>query len=174
MILADKYSASGNAVLGASTTTYGTEIFLTASPTAIYVIDAKTLSSLPTFIGFSGSGDLLAGQQVRVHISGVTSNTSGIQGTANNIALRFSRISGTIGSVTGNNFTITGYPNYIGLLNASLGISPFVYTYSLNTVFDGVTGAFDTKFVSGASVAVRALYLNHAQPAFAAAKVRVP
>jgi hypothetical protein len=174
MILADKFSTSGNSVLGSSETTYGTQIFLTASPSAVYVIDAKTLSSLPTFIGFSGSGDLRAGQQVRAHVSEVTSNSLGLSATADNVALRFSRISGSVGSVATNNFTLTGYPAYIGLLNPLLGTSPFVYTYPLNTIFDGVTGTGDPKFVSGTPVAIRALYLDNSQPPFAAAKVRVP
>jgi Holliday junction resolvasome RuvABC endonuclease subunit len=50
--------------------------------------------------------------------------------------------------------------------------SLFVFTYSANTIFDGVTGTGDAKFVSGAPVAVRALYLDNTQPTFAAAKVR--
>ena len=174
MILADKYSASEKGLLAPSEITYGTEIFLTASPSAVYVIDAKTLSSLPPFIGFSGSGDLRAGQQVRVQVSDMTSSSSGLSATADNVALRFSRINGSIGSVAANNFTLTGYPAYIGLLNPLLGTSPFVYTYSPNTIFDGVTGTGDPKFVTGTPVAVRALYLDNTQPPFAAAKVRVP
>jgi len=176
MILADKSVKTGNAVLSATTTTFGTGIFLTLGTTANFVIDSKTLSSAPNFqpIGFSGTGNLLAGQQVRVQITGVTSGTSGITGTANNVALRFSRISGTVGTVSGAAFTITGYPNYIGLLNASLGPTPLVYTYSPGTLFDGVTGTSDPKFVTGAPVSIRALYLDNAQPAFASTKVRVP
>jgi Domain of unknown function (DUF5666) len=174
MILADRESATGKGPLAASEITYGTQVVLTASPSAVYVIDAKTLSSVPPFIGFSGSGDLRAGQQVRVQVSDVTSSPAGLSATADNMALRFSRISGIIGSVTGNNFTLTGYPAYIGLLNPLLGQSPFVFTYPLDTIFDGVTGTGDSKFVTGASVAVRALYLNNFQPPFAAAKVRVP
>ena len=174
MILADKHSSSANSPLASSETSYGTQISLTASPSAVYVIDAKTLSSLPPFIGFSGSGDLRAGQQVRVQVSDVTSGPNGLSATANNIALRFSRISGTIGTVAANNFTLNGYPAYIGLLNPLLGPNPIVYTYLANTIFDGVTGTGDPKFVSGAAVAVRALYLDNSQPPFAAAKVRVP
>jgi len=174
MILADKYASSANGPLASSETTYGTQISLTASPSAVYVIDAKTLSSLPPFIGFSGSGDLRAGQQVRVQISDVSSGPNGLSATADNIVLRFSRMSGTIGTVAANNFTLTGYPAYISILNPLLGPNPFVYTYSANTIFDGVTGTGDTKFVSGTPVAVRALYLDNSQPPFAAAKVRVP
>jgi hypothetical protein len=173
MILADKYSASPSGPLASSETTYGTQISLTASPSSVYVIDAKTLSSLPPFMGLSGSSDLRAGQQVRVQVSDVTSNSTGLSATADNIALRFSRISGTV-SVLGNNFTLAGYPTYIGLLNPLLGSNPFVYTYPSYTLFDGVSGTGDTKFVSGTPVAVRALYLDNSQPPFAAAKVRVP
>jgi hypothetical protein len=176
MILADKSSKTGNAVLSAATTTFGTGIFLTLSTSANFVIDPKTLSSNPNFvpIGFSGTGNLLAGQQVRVQVSGVASGTSGITGTANNVALRFSRISGTIATVSGSAFTITGYPSYLSLLNPALGATPLVYSYSPGTLFDGVTGTGDPKFVTGATIAIRALYLDNAQPTFASTKVRVP
>jgi len=125
-------------------------------------------------VGFSGTGNILAGQRVRAQVTGVASGTSGITATATNVALRFSRISGTIGTVSGASFTITGYPNYMSVLNASLGTSPLVYSYSPGTLFDGVTGTGDAKFVTGAPVAIRALYLDNALPAFASTKVRVP
>lgn len=174
MVLADKSAATAKGPLASSEISYGTVIFLTASPSAVYVVDTKTLSSLPPFIGFSGSGDLRAGQQVRVQVSAVASGPTGLSGTAGNVALRFSRVSGTVGTVAADNFTLIGYPAYIALLNPLLGQNPFVFTYPLNTVFDGVTGPADSKFVAGAPVAIRALFLDNSQPPFAAAKVRVP
>ena len=175
MILADKVSKTGNAVLGASTTTYGTGIFLTAGPSINYSMDTKTLTNAPSFVpfGFAGSGDLLAGQVIRAQVTGVTSNSSGISATATNVILRWSRVSATVNLVTGTSFTMTNIPAYISTLNQQLDITPQVYTYSPGTAFDGVTGPADTNF-QNASVAIRALYLNNNAPAFQAAKVRVP
>jgi hypothetical protein len=179
MIIADKVSASGDPILGASTTTIGTGIFLNiTSLSPIYSVDTKTLSS--QFIpagGFSGSGDLLGGQVVRARISNIVSGTNGITAAANGILLRYSRLSGTVNSVSGNVFTIANLPAYVYALNPSLNTSTAqVNTYLNLTAFDGITGLSDSNFQVGTSVSIRALYLN-APPAtfpFETAKVRVP
>jgi len=176
MILSDKISASGNTPLAASTTTYGTGIFLAAGSNINYVIDTKNLTNVPNFtpIGFAGSRDLLAGQQIRAHVTNVTSGTSGISATATNVLLRWSRISGSINTVSGSNFTMTGLPQYINTINTSLLQPPAVFTYQNATLFDGVTGTTDPNFVVGKNVAIRALFLNSNAPPFQAAKVRLP
>ena len=179
LIISDKISASGNSTLGASSTTFGTGIFLSAGSNINYVIDTKNLTNFVQPIGFAGSGDLLAGQQIRAHVSNVTTTTSGtnsvIQANATNVLLRWSRISATINSVALNNFTVTGLPQYITTINTSLLTPAAVFTYQGGTLFDGVTGTGDPNFVVGSSVAIRALFLNTSNaPAFQAAKVRVP
>ncbi len=178
LILADKVSASGNAVLGASTTTAGTIIFLTAT-TPNFSVDSKTLSSqiVEPVVGFAGSGDLLGGQVVRAQVTNVVSGSNGITATANNVLLRYSRLSGTVNTVTGNVFTITSLPGYVYSLNPTLNTSAAqVLTYQNLTAFDGITSITDSTFQNGTSVSIRTLYLN-APPAtypFQAAKVRVP
>jgi Domain of unknown function (DUF4382) len=179
LILFDKTSASGNALLASSvSTTYGTGIFLTANSNINYGVDTKTLTNAITPIGFAGSGDLLAGQQIRAQVTGVTTATSNgttiIQATATNVILRWSRISGTINTLGGLNFTVTGIPSYINGLNTTLSLTPLVFTYNPGTFFDGVTSTTDANFVVGNSVAIRALYLNNNAPPFQAAAVRVP
>jgi len=178
MILADKISASGNATLGASTTTFGTGIFLTAGSNINYLIDSKNLTSAPGFnpLGFAGSGDLLAGQQIRAQVTNVASSSSGISATATNVLLRWSRISATIFGVQGSSFAISGLPTYMVSLSPNPGLlsTPLVYSYSPETLFDGVTGTTDPNFVVGKALAIRALYLNNASPTFQAGKVRVP
>jgi len=176
MILADKTSTGDSATLGASTTTYGTPILVTASTNINYVIDEKNLSNIITPVGFSGSGDLLAGQQIRAQVTNVASPTSGITATATNVLLRWSRFSGSINTVAGNNFSVTRIPTYMNVFNANLPLAPLVFTYSNGTLFDGVTGTGDPNFVVGKSVAIRALYLNPltSTPPFQAAKIRVP
>jgi Domain of unknown function (DUF4382) len=179
MILADKVSASGNATLGASTTTVGTGIFLDISSLSpIYSIDTKTLSiPLPAPSGFNGSGDLFAGQVIRAQVINVASGSSGIVATASNILLRWSRLSGTINSVSGTTgFTITNLPTYVNSLNTTLSITPFVGVYQGYTVYDGVSSTTDQNFTVGSTVSIRTLYLNNSvnQTPFSAAKVRVP
>jgi hypothetical protein len=177
LIISDKISASGNSTLGASTTTLGTGIFLSAGSNINFVIDTKNLTAFVQPIGFAGSGDLLAGQQIRAHVSNVTTTTSGsntvIQADATNVLLRWSRISASINSVALNNFTITGLPQYITTINSPITPAA-VFTYQGGTLFDGVTGTSDPNFVVGSPVAIRALFLNSNAPAFQAAKVRVP
>ncbi len=178
LVLADKVAASGNAVIGASTTTAGTIIFLTAT-TPNFSVDTKTLSSqiVEPVVGFSGSGDLLGGQVVRAQVTNVISGSSGVTATANNVLLRYSRLSGTVNTVTGNVFTIKNLPSYIYTLNPTLSTSAAqVQTYQNLTAFDGITSITDSTFQNGTSVSIRALYLN-SPPAtypFQAAKVRVP
>jgi len=178
MVLADKVSASGNATLSAVTSTYGSGVLLTLNATN-YSVDTKTLSSqFSGNTGFSGSGDLLGGQVVRAQITGIsTDNNGNITASANNLLLRYSRLSGTLNSVAGSAFTVASLPGYLIALNNSLGNAPQVFTYPTVTAFDGITGLTDSSIVPGTtSVSFRALYLN-SPPAtypFQAAKVRVP
>ncbi|MGB7844543.1 MAG: DUF4382 domain-containing protein [Candidatus Acidiferrum sp.] len=178
LILADKTSASSNAILGASTTTYGTGIFLNIASANIDGVDPKTLTPILTnpVLGFTGSSDLVAGQVVRAQVSNITSDSAGIHATATNIILRFSRISGAVNTIASPTFTLTGIPNYINSFNPGMTLTPPAFTSPSVTIFDGVTGITDSKFVVGGPVAIRALFLNPslAQYPFLAAKVRVP
>ena len=178
LVLADKVSVSGNATLDASTTTAGTIIFLTAT-TPNFSVDTKTLSSqlAQPVVGFAGSGDLLGGQVVRAQVTNIVSGSGGITATANNVLLRYSRLSGTVNSITGNVFTIANLPSYLYSLNVSLSTSAAqVLTYQDLTQFEGITSITDSAFQVGSAVSIRTLYLN-SPPAtypFQAAKVRVP
>lgn len=181
LIVSDKTSASGNAILGASTTTYGTGILLNIASASIDGVDPKTLSTVLSnpIVGFMGSGDLVGGQVVRAHVTNVSQNSSNvIQATATHVILRFSRISGSINSVLGTNvFTISGIPAYINSFNSTLSLTPSVFASQTATLFDGVTGLSDANFTVGKSVAIRALFLNPGVGPiypFVAAKVRVP
>ena len=178
LVLADKVSVSSNATLDASTTTAGTIIFLTAT-TPNFSVDTKTLSSqlAQPVVGFAGSGDLLGGQVVRAQVTNIVSGSGGITATANNVLLRYSRLSGTVNSITGNVFTIANLPSYLYSLNVSLSTSAAqVLTYQDLTQFEGITSITDSAFQVGSAVSIRTLYLN-SPPAtypFQAAKVRVP
>ena len=178
VILADKVSVSGNAILEAQTTTWGTGIFVTAGTTNnVFCIDTKTLTSQlpnPSGLGFAGLGDILAGQQVRLQVQNVTTGTSGgntiITATANNVMLRFSRLPGTPSNVGTSGFYFAP-PAYVSFLNSNLPAAPVALTYT-TTLYDGVTDTPSLANVTTASI--RTLYLNNVNPTFAVAKVRVP
>jgi hypothetical protein len=137
-------------------------------------VDTKTLSSQNLTLGalFAGSGDLLAGQTIRVQLKGITSGSNGIAAVATNVLLRWSRLTGTVNSVTGNAFTLANIPGYINTLNPTLSLTPQFYTYPSATAFDGITDISQLSATTSQVVSIRALYLNGAPP-FQAAKVRV-
>jgi hypothetical protein len=178
LIIADKEAISSTSPLASSSTTYGTGIFLTVDSGTTYSVDTKTLSAQPGFataVGalFSGSGSLLAGQTVRVQLSNITSGTNGMSATANNALLRWSRLTGTVNSVTAPTFTLANIPGYINTLNPVLSITPQVMTYPNATAFDGITDINGLSATTSQLASIRALYLDGAPP-FQAAKVRVP
>jgi hypothetical protein len=181
LILLDKTSASGNSVLSASTTTFGTPFQLNATSSSVtFSVDTGPLTTAigTNPPGFAGTGSLLAGQTVRVQVSNVSVVNNINTATASNVLLRWSRIPASVNSTAGNSFTLTSIPSYIRTLNASASVpqTPQVITYQNNTAFDGVT---DAQSVTTGPVAIRALFLDvgpggGAQFSFLAAKVRVP
>jgi hypothetical protein len=159
MLVADKIPA-GNTVLGATTISFGTPMFLNVNGANLFAIDTKTLSPAPT-AGFTGIGDLLTGQQVRVQVTNVTSAAGIISANAKNMMLRFSRLTGITSNVGPTSFTFAP-PPYITAFPV-----PVADTYT-STVFDGATS------VPTGTVSIRALYLDNSQLTFAVTKVRVP
>jgi hypothetical protein len=167
LILADSAVPSGNATL--TGLSYGAGFCLTVSPTASFLVDTGFLPTGQLTAGFSNSSDIQAGQVVRVNVSNVVAG-SVVDATATSLLLRYSRLSGTVNLVTGNNFTINGLPTYLGFT-----LSPLVATYSGSTIFEGATQVSDLSTNSPA-VSIRALYLNSATASqgvpFLATKVR--
>jgi hypothetical protein len=176
LIVADKVAITSTTALASSTTTYGTGIFLTVGTATIYSVDTKTLSSQNLGLNglFTGSGDLFAGQTVRVQLSNITSTSNGISATADNVLLRWSRLTGTVNSVAGNSFTLANIPGYINTLNPTLSLTPQVITYVNATTFDGITDVSGLSATTSQLASIRALYIDRAQQPFQAAKVRVP
>jgi len=175
LIIQDKVPITSTSPLANSSTTFGTGIFLTADSSTLFSVDTKTLSSQNLSLGalFAGSGDLLAGQTIRAQIKGITSGNNGIAAVATNVLLRWSRLTGTVNSVTGNAFTLANIPSYINTLNPTLSLTPQVFTYPNATAFDGITDVSQLSATTSQVASIRALYLNGAPP-FQAAKVRVP
>ena len=176
LIVADKVAVTSTTPLASSSTTYGTGIFLSVDTGTIYSVDTKTLSTQNLGLGalFTGSGDLFAGQTVRVQLSNISSGSAGISATARNVLLRWSRLTGTVNSVAGNSFTLANIPGYINTLNPTLSLTPQVMTYVNATAFDGITDVSGLSATSSQLASIRALYIDRAQQPFQAAKVRVP
>lgn len=129
---------------------------------------------------FSGSTDVSSiqpGQTVAISVSGFVAahgSSSFATATANGVALRFSRITGTVVSPTSPQFSTTNYPPYFGLTT-----NPLV---QITTTGPGTTTDFDATSsfteVAGDTVSISALYFgsptNPTPPAwsFSAATIR--
>ena len=153
---------------------FGAGACLTLSQTTAFAIDTGILTGqagVPVNnTGFSGVGDLLAGQTVRAKITNAATGTNGIvNATATELILRFSRLTGTVSTTAGSFiFTITDLPPYLG---TTFNVPPQVITYVNATIPEGVTNAGNLT----GTVSMRALYLDvngGAQYWFQAAKVR--
>jgi hypothetical protein len=154
MILSDSsITTSGSPLASAG---FGSGICLTLNPTASFVVDSGILTGQPgvpiTNAGFFNSNDLLAGQTVRAKITGAATGTNGINATATAMILRFSRLTGTFGTLSGTGFTISGLPTYI----TAFAAPPEVQTYTNATLFEG---AANVTSLSG-TVSISALFYN--------------
>jgi len=168
LILFDSTVTSGNAVL--TGLSYGAGFCVTIGPTATFAVDSGLLTTAigHPATGFLSTSDIVTGQMVRMKLSNVTAGTL-VNATATNVLLRYSRISGTVNIVSGNNFSLNGAPTYLGFT-----LSPLVATYPNNTIFEGVPNV--STLSNPRPVAIRALLLNPSTAPlgvpFLAAKVR--
>lgn len=151
MILSDSSITTGGSPLASAG--FGSGVCLTVSPTATPLVDFGILTGQPnlpaTNAGFSTVGDLLAGQTIRAKVTGAASGTNGINATATALILRFSRLTGTVGTVSGPVFGINGLPTYI----TAFTVPPSVQTYTNATLFENVTTLSGT-------VSISALFFN--------------
>ncbi|MGB2664995.1 MAG: DUF4382 domain-containing protein [Candidatus Acidiferrum sp.] len=170
MILSDsEIFTSGSPLTSAG---FGAGVCLTLSPTGSFAIDTGILTGqagVPVSnVGFRDTGDILAGQMVRAKVTGAATGTNGVNATATELILRFSRLTGTISTTTGTSFNIAGLPPYLG---TTFSTPPQVITYINATLLEGQTSVGSLT----GTVSMSALYLNAndgAQYWFQAAKVR--
>jgi uncharacterized protein DUF4382 len=131
-----------------------------------FLIDTNKLP-ISSSLGFLDFTDLITGQRIMAHVKSVTSGTL-LNVTTDRLVLRFSRITGTVGTISSSIFALQTTPPYLGLL-----APPQVQTFVPQTIFDGVS---DITGLNGVTtpVSIRALYLNPAKTSlpFLAAKVR--
>jgi hypothetical protein len=157
LIISDSsINTSGSPLASAS---FGSGVCLTLSPTASFLVDSGILTGQPGFpltnTGFSKGSDLLAGQTVRAKITGAATGTNNlINATATAMILRFSRLTGTVGTLSPPAFFINGLPTYI----TAFTVPPSVQTYTNATLFEGAANAGGLS--SGATVSVAALFYN--------------
>ena len=154
MVLSDSSIITGGSPLASAG--FGTGICLTVSPTASFLVDFGILTGQPslpaTNAGFFSTNDLLAGQTVRAKITGAASGTNGVNATATAMILRFSRLTGTVGNLTGAGFTISGLPTYI----TAFAAPPATQSFTNATIFEGAT---DVNSISG-TISIAALFYN--------------
>lgn len=154
MILSDSSIITSGSPLASSS--FGTGVCLTAGTTVPFLVDLGILTGQPgvpiTNAGFFNANDLLAGQTVRAKITNAATGTNGINATAMAMILRFSRLTGTFGTLSGTGFTITGLPSYI----TAFAAPPVTQTYTNATLFEG---AANVPSLSG-TVSISALFFN--------------
>jgi len=154
MILSDSSIASSGSAF--SSAGFGSGVCLTVSPSALFPIDFGFLTGQPglpvSAAGFTNANDLLAGQTIRAKVTGAASGTNGINATATAMILRYSRLTGTFGNLSGTGFTISGLPTYI----TAFAAPPVAQTFANATLFEG---AANVSSLSG-TVSISALFYN--------------
>jgi hypothetical protein len=164
MIVSDVINASGNATLNPVGS--GSQIHFTLDPGATFAVDTRNLvASIPS--GFASQSDMFPGQQVMIHVKTVTSGST-LNVVTDRLVLRYSRLTGTVNNVSGNEFGMQTLPPFLGTFIGT----PEVQTFPGITVFDNISDL--TTLTNGDTVSFRALYLNPntSTQAFLAAKVR--
>jgi uncharacterized protein DUF4382 len=133
---------------------FGSGVCLTVSPSATFPVDFGILTGQPGLpvTGFTNANDLLAGQTVRAKITGAATGTNSlIDATATAMILRFSRLTGTVGTVSTTGFTISGLPSYITAFTTAAQVQ----TYQNATILEGVS----TSGLQG-TASISALFFN--------------
>jgi hypothetical protein len=165
LVVSDKTLVSNNALL--QPVGSATALNLTLDPAATFAVETSDLP-VANPAGFLSASDIFNGQTILARVKSVTSGTL-LNVVSDRLILRFSRFTGTVGTVSGLTFTVQNLPTYLGF-----NVAPQVQTYVPQTTFDNVTGAAISGLATGDSVSVRVLFLDPATvtPALLAAKVR--
>ncbi|MDQ1407349.1 MAG: hypothetical protein QOG55_2978 [Acidobacteriaceae bacterium] len=171
LVVANKVVASGNTTLTAATPG---DVFLVTTTNPTFAVDLDEFfnnASLPpanVTTLFAGTGDLVDGQDVMVHVTAATgaAATGDQAATGDRVLLRFTRTTGTVQTISGQTFTLSNLPPFM-----SFTTNPLVDTITGATNFDGVADV--NSLAVGQTVSIRALLLARSSFNFYAAKVRI-
>jgi hypothetical protein len=151
VVVSDKTLVSGNAILtpvGSATT-----LNVTLDPAVTFAVETSDLP-VTNPSGFLGTGDILNGQTVLAHVKSVSQGAL-INVVADRLILRSTRMTGTVGTVTGNDLSIQNLPTYLGFIGSAQA-----QTFLPQTIFDNVTGGAISNLSNGDSISIRTLFLN--------------
>jgi hypothetical protein len=155
MILSDSSITTSGSPL--ATAGFGSGVCLTVSPSATFPVDFGILTGQPGLPainspGFTNANDLVAGQTIRAKITGAASGINGVNVTATGMILRFSRLTGTVGTVSTTSFFLGGLPSYITAVTTQAQVQAFQNA----TLFEGVTGSNSLQ----GTASISALFYN--------------
>jgi hypothetical protein len=173
LVVANKVVASASSPSTLTAANPGDIVLVTlANPTFAVDLDEffnnATLPPSNVTTLFAGTGDLVSGQDVMVHVTAATgSAATGDQvATADRVLLRFTRTTGTVQTVSAQTFTLSNLPPFM-----TFTTNPLVDTITGATNFDGVADI--NSLAVGQTVSIRALLVPRSSFNFYAAKVRV-
>lgn len=155
-----------------SSLSLGDPVNITLSSSVLpFVIDSKGLPIVNTpFSGGNAASDILPGQTVTLRVVSFTpkSGTTFASATVDAVALRFTRVAGSVSAPAAPNFSIQSLPLFFGQTGA---LQVQFGTSNPATYLDGYSST--SSIATGDNVAIRALYFGSTTPAFTAAKVRM-
>lgn len=164
LVVTDKQDAGDLPTLTAAN--IGDVFVVNGTSTASYIVDTKNLSTanppVPVNL-FASQGDLLSGQQVRLHVTAASGSAASANQTltADVVQLRFSRVTAQAGSVSGTIFNIDDLGSTTESLYGTAASSFQVQTFSATT-YDNTANGINGIAMAGANDAsIRALYINN-------------
>ena len=156
----DASFASSNSKLGGSVHLGDLVSVGVVTPQPFFIVSEGLIIPTNSFSGSTDVSPIEPGQTVAISVSGfapaASDGSSGPTATANGVALRFSRVTGTVVSPTSPQFSATSFPPYFGFTT-----NPLV---QITTTGPGTTTDFDgtSSFteVAGDTVSISALYFG--------------
>lgn len=159
IVVADASFAPSNSLLNGSIHPGDLVTVGIVTPQPFFIVGEGLTIPANTFSGSTDVSPIQPGQTVAISLSGfVAANGSSAfaTATANGVALRFSRVTGTVVSPTSPQFSTNNYPPYFGFTT-----NPLV---QITTTGPGTTTDFDgtSSFteVAGDTVSISALYFG--------------
>jgi len=164
LVVTDKQDAGDLPTLTAAN--IGDVFVVNGTASASYIVDTKNLTTanppIPINL-FASAGDLLSGQQVRLHVTAATGSAAAADQTLTTdvVQLRFSRVTAQANNVAGTIFNIDDLGSTTESLYGTAASSFQVQTFSATT-FDNTANGINGIAMAGANDAsIRALYINN-------------